>query len=239
MELELIEVFNGISEIIFVSITIVIGCLIMMKYKKTNNKIFLIVGFVWIGIAQPWLAGVVSFFYTLITAKMISLSLYLLIGFQFLSFTAFLWGFAFTELVYKEKQLIFLLIIGIWFAIFEILFLYFLFTDPSLLATLHSPLVIEYKLFIQIFLLSIIVLALLTGVLFVKKTKRSDNPEHKLRGNFLLLAFILLTIGSLFDTIYVENILIIIIKRSILIFASFAFYCSFILPERIKNLFLK
>ena len=101
MQLQPFEIFNGITEIIFVTITIILGLSVIAKYPKTKNKEFLLVGIVWIGVSQPWFAGVYSFIYTLATGEMISATLYLLIGFTFIPVTTILWFIVFTDLVYK------------------------------------------------------------------------------------------------------------------------------------------
>jgi len=239
MELNIVELFNGISEFVFVIVSLILGLLIILRYPKTKNRTYLLVGIVWIGISQPWFAGVVSLFYALITNDLISVELYLLIGLIFLPCTIFLWGAAFSDLIYKEKQNFILLILGLWGVIFEIIFIYYLINDSSSLATLYFPLVIEYKLFIQINLVLVISFALLTGIIFALKTRNINNPEQKLRGAFMLIAFITFTIGCILDTIFISDIFFIVFKRVFLIVSSFAFYFSFILPDWIKHIFLK
>ena len=239
MELQPFEIFNGITEIIFVGITMVLGFSIVAKYFATKNRELLLVGLTWIIITEPWIAGIYSFLFTLFRGSMITTEAYLIVGFTFLPLAMFLWIIVFTDLVYKEKQKIIVAIVLIYSILFEIFFFYFLFTQPSILAVLHSPLEIEYKLFIQLYLIFLMAFTLLTGIIFAQKTKQLGGAELKWRGNLLIIAFVLLIIGSIFDTIFTQNILLILFKRLILIFASIAFYFGFVIPKWLKNLILK
>lgn len=239
MELQPFEIFNGITEIIFVGITMVLGFSIIAKYFATKNRELLLVGLTWIIMTEPWIAGIYSFLFTLFTGNMITTEAYLIVGFTFLSVAMLLWIIVFTDLVYKEKQKIIVAIVLIYSVIFETFFFYYLFTQPSILAVLHRPLEIEYKLFIQLYLIFLMTFTLLTGIIFAQKTKQLGGAELKWRGNLLIVAFVLLIIGAIFDTIFTQDILLILFKRLILIFASFSFYCSFVIPKWLKNLILK
>ncbi|HEY0089682.1 MAG TPA: hypothetical protein VGB37_12620 [Candidatus Lokiarchaeia archaeon] len=239
MELQPFEIFNGITEIIFVGITMVLGFSIIAKYFASKNRELLLVGLTWIIMTEPWIAGIYSFLFTLFTGNMITTEAYLIVGFTFLSVAMLLWIIVFTDLVYKEKQKIIVAIVLIYSVIFETFFFYYLFTQPSILAVLHRPLEIEYKLFIQLYLIFLMTFTLLTGIIFAQKTKQLGGAELKWRGNLLIVAFVLLIIGAIFDTIFTQDILLILFKRLILIFASFAFYCSFVIPKWLKNLILK
>ena len=235
MQLQPFEVFNGITELIFIIITIILGLSIIAKYPKTKNREFLLVGIVWIGVAEPWFAGVFSFIYTLMTGKMVTVSLYLLIAFTFVPLTIFLWFIVFTDLVYKEKQKVILLIIAIYEIIFEVIFLFLVFSNPSSLAELHTPLVIEYKLVIQIYLVSTLLIILITGIIFSLKTRQAGTQEFKWRGNLLLIAFISIIIGSIFDTFFTRDVILILLKRLLLISASNEFYLAFAMPKWMKT----
>ena len=97
----------------------------------------------------------------------------------------------------------------------------------------------EYNLFLRMYLLSVLILALITGVLFARKSLRSEKPEIKLRGKFLLAAFISFVIGGILDTIITANFVALLITRIILISSSIEFYYGFILPEWMKKRFLR
>ena len=239
MELEPIEIVNGVFCVIFIIISIIVGLTIISKYPKYKNKNLLLVGLVWIGMVSPWIATSSSFLYTFITGKLLTTETYYLIGITFLPITFFIWMIVITNLVYKEQRRIILLIFAIYGIIFEIFFLYFLFNDVSVLGELVSPINSDYGLILQLYLISIILIALITGILFSRESLKSNNPEIKLKGKFLMMAFISFVVGSILDTITTDNVVFILITRIVLISSSIAFYCGFILPNWMKKTFLK
>lgn len=237
--MEPFEIFNGISQIIFVIIVWIVGIKIASKYVKLEQKNLLFVGIVWIGLSEPWFATVVAFVLALFFGISTSVEAFLLIGFVFTPVTMVLWVYVITDFIYKEKQKIILLIIGIYGLLFEILFLFLLFTQPSLLAEMISPWRIVFKPIIQLWIISLLVLFAATSAFFCRDSLRSENPKIRLKGKFLLLAFITYIIGGILETFYTPVIYMILIKRAVTIIASIEFYFGFILPEWVEKLFLK
>ncbi len=225
------DILNSILQTIFVITTIIVGLIIASKYFKYKNRVFLLVGVAWIGLVEPWMASVSNFFYTIFTGDMFNVQVFLLISMTFIPISLFLWFLAITDLMYKEKQKIILILIAIYGVLFETYFLYYIFTDPSVLGVLHGPIDIEYKLPIQIYILSVLLLTIITGLLFARESMKSDDVDIRLKGKFLFLAFIVFVIGSISDTIFLRNILTLFITRIILISASIFFYFGFILPK--------
>ena len=80
---------------------------------------------------------------------------------------------------------------------------------------------------------------LIPGILIARESLKSEDREIKLKGRFLLIAFISWTIGALMDAALDPNIITLTIARLILISSAIEFYCGFLLPERIKKIFLK
>lgn len=241
MAMETFELYNVILQTIFVIFSIIVGIHIISKYPKFKRTTLLLVGIVWIGMIEPWFTSILSYLYTLITGKMLSIILYLFIAVFFIPVTVILWTIAFIKLVYNEKKNIFIGLIVIYNILFEIFFLYFLFTDPSILGTLHGPINIEWHLFLQCYFLSVLLLLLATGVIFYFKSQNSNNQEIKLRGKFLLIAFISYVVGGIIDAaIYTtENIAILLITRILFILSAIEFYYGFTLPKWIKRRLIK
>ncbi|MFX0071982.1 MAG: hypothetical protein ACFFAO_12910 [Candidatus Hermodarchaeota archaeon] len=237
--MEPFEIFNGFSQIIFVIIVWIVGIKIASKYTKLEQKTLLFVGMVWIGLSEPWFATVIAFLLAFLMGISTTVEVFLLIGFAFTPVTMILWVYVITEFIYKEKQKIVLIIIGIYGALFEILFLYLLFTQPSLLAEMISPWRVVYKPIIQLWIISLLVMFAVTSSFFCRESLRSDNPKIKLKGKFLLLAFITYILGGILETFYTPFIYMIVIKRLVTISASIEFYFGFILPEKVERLFLK
>ncbi len=235
--LEPFDILNIILQMIFIATTIIVGLIIASKYSKYKDRIFLMVGFAWIGLVEPWMGSVSNFFYTIITGRMFNVQIYLLIGMTFIPLSLTFWFVAITDLMYKERQKLILSLIISYGILFEIFFLYYIFNDPSVLAVLHGVIDIEYKLPLQLYEFSVLLLGIITGLLFSRTSMKSENPEVRLKGKFLFIAFILFVAGAVSDTIFLRDIPTLFITRLILISASVFFYFGFILPTFLKKKF--
>jgi len=122
--------------------------------------------------------------------------------------------------------------------IFEIYLFYSLFTNPSSLGTVSGVFSVIWSIYIEIILLSCVAIVLVTGLLFVRESIKSSNPEIKLKGKNLLIAFLLFTLGALLDAT-LTNVITNLIARLILVVSSIEFYIGLILPDWAKKIFLK
>ena len=81
---------------------------------------------------------------------------------------------------------------------------------------------------------------LITGFLFVRESLKSENPEIRLKGKFILIAFLFYTMGTLIDVIIdIPTEITIVLARTIMIVAIFMFYIGFTMPNWVKKRFLK
>lgn len=236
------ETLNGVFSLIFVVISIFIGLTIISKYPKSKNRTVILVGLVWLGIVSSWYASSSSFLVALITGGDGFVSAppyYFIIGASPLPITAFIWMVAFTDLLYRDKKKIILLIIGITGIIFEIALFTLLLIDHDLVGTVSSPVDAEYEFFVTSYQIFLVLLVLLSGILFARESLKSDTPEIKLKGKLLLAAFLSFVIGSILEILSGISIAILIIARLLLISSSIEFYGGFILPLWVQKLFLK
>ena len=142
--------------------------------------------------------------------------------------------------MYKKKQKLVLISISVITFIFYIMFFYFLFTNPILVGEKISPVDTKGNNWVLLlYLVLFILIFLITGVKFSLKTITIDNPETKLKGKLLLIAFISFSIGSVLDSMVPSTALTLIIFRLILISSAIEFYGGFILPKWIKKFLLK
>ena len=232
MQIGLTEILQGSFSLIYVIISIIIGVKILIKYFEYKSNQFLLVGITWIGLSTPWWPDSINLILILTTNSILSIEANFIIGTSAMPFMLLVWLKAFTDFAYKEKQkyiLIIFLIIGI---IFEIIFFYFLFTQPNLIGTFETPFQVVYGIYIEIFLVIFLLVIGITGILFGKQSLRSENPEIKLKGKFLIVAFILFTIGAFLDSIVPE---LFIIARIILDISALSFYFGFMLPDWLKE----
>ena len=78
-----------------------------------------------------------------------------------------------------------------------------------------------------------------TGVTFALKTIKLDDPDMKLKGKLLLVAFPAFSVGALMDAAIPTTAVTLVIFRILLIISAFLFYGGFILPDWMKKLFKK
>ncbi len=241
MVLTLIDLVNGIFSMIFVAISTIVGIIIALKYFKTKeNKTMLWVAFTWILIVSPWWSSSASVLVAILTGKGLTLTQYLFLGNFLVPLFIFFLVLSFTD-AYLDKQQQ-LIIIGIFVIIgvaFEIYLVYFLIVDPGVLGELKGVVDIEFRGFLRIYLIFNILVTLILGILIALNSIKADNPEIKLRGKFLLVAFISWTFGAIADATFPLNFVTLPIIRIILISSAIEFYLGFILPDKIKNIFLK
>ncbi len=239
MTLNTLDIINGTFSLIFVGISLFVGIVIFSKYFKFKEKIYLLVGATWIFISEPWWPSSLSFLVALSNGVGISEQIYFLIGNLLVPLAIALWLVAFTEFLYTEKRKLILLIFGIYGLIFEVLFLVFLFINPSLIGSLNTPVDVNYKSFILIFLLSFVLIVVISGFLFANLSLKSKDPEVKLKGKLLIIAYITFLFGTILDSAIPLNEITIIITRLILISSAIFWYGGFLLPRWMKKRLLK
>ncbi len=242
MALEFLEMANGIFSIILVTVFSLVGIRIMLIYRRQKSRVYLFVGFTLMGLGSPWYSSSTSFIMSFFNNDQGLTNLpiiYFLLAIPILPIITLSWTMGFTEILYKERQKLFrniLLILGI---IIEILFLLFMILDPNGIVTLTTPVNADYSRLILIYVLCSLIYLLYTGVLLARSGIKLNEPEPKLKGYFLILAYILYFIGAIFDSLIDFTDLLLLLPRILLVAAVFCFYCGFNLPKTIKKIFLK
>ena len=249
MPFEPIDILNGTFALIMVVIYIYVGLRIIFKYFEVKQRVFLLVGITWIGLSEPWWGATISFLIGLTndgvglfgtgTGDPSLWAIYFFAGNILIPVTLNIWMLAFTDLLYKDSQKKICSIFIIYGAAFSAIFLYLLFTNPIEIGILETPTDSKYGGLVLIFLLSLIVIIIITGTLFARESIRSENPEIKLKGKLLRLAFIFFSIGAALDSAISLNAITLTISRLIMISSAIFFYGGFMLPEWMKKLLLK
>jgi hypothetical protein len=191
------------------------------------------------GISNPWIGDAISFLTIIFLESTLDPVIYFIVAYAFIPFFILCWLIAFTDLLYPKIQKLILTIYLIFTAIFEIHFFYLLFTDPSLMGVFVGVFRIRWTLLMEIYFSVFIFTAIITGILFAHISIKSHNPEIRLKGKLILLAFISFTVAAVIETFGHLSPLVVVITRSILISSSIEFYLGFILPRRVRNFFLK
>ena len=239
MSLSPIDTLTGIFSLIFVAISLFVGFVILSRYFKYKERIYLMVGATWILISEPWWPSSVSFLVALSNGVGIPPQAYFLIGNILVPLAIVFWLLAFTEFLYSEKRKLILSIFAIIGVVFEILFFSFLFLNPDLIGDLSGPVNVNYKSFIMVFLIIFLLIVVITGFLFANLSLKSKDPEVKLKGKLLIIAYISFSVGALLDSSVPFNEATIIIIRLILILSAICWYGGFILPKWMKKFLLK
>ncbi|MFX1569333.1 MAG: hypothetical protein ACFFCV_13305 [Promethearchaeota archaeon] len=239
MALSPIDIINGIFSLIFVVFSLAIGFIILTRYFKYKERIYFLVGATWIFISEPWWPSMISFLIALYNDIGISSGIYFFLGNVFIPLAIILWLLAFTEFLYSEKRKLILSIYAIIGAIFEILFFIFLFLNQNLIGELNGPVDVNYKSFIMVFLIIFLLIVVVTGFLFANLSLKSKDPEVKLKGKLLIIAYIAFSVGALLDASIPFNPATIIIIRLILIISALCWYGGFLLPKWMKKFLLK
>jgi hypothetical protein len=242
MTLEMIDITIAIITAIFVFITLTIGIRIASKFFKFHNTTFIYIGIAWVGMSFPLIPDLLEPLFIL-TQPTISDQMLILIYSVFnvilLPVFVILWLYALMDLIGTEKRIKeFLLIFSIVLSIlYECFLIYFSLTDIFLLGSISSPYHVIWTSFIDILLLSCILVVLITGFIFARSSLKSEDNLIKLKGKILIGAFILFFIGAVIDAIFITDISN-IIARLFLVISSISFYIGFILPKWIRKLLL-
>jgi hypothetical protein len=237
--LEFLEYLNGITSGIFVFISFTVGLLIAFRYTKSKDYNFILVGISWIILCEPWIAQFISFLLFLSMGIGLDLISHLVIGYFFLPIGIIIWLIALTNLIYKRRQRITLLIFLIIETIFMVIFISFLVIQPSILGSISGTFDIKYGPLLLAFILPHLLIVLITGILFARESLRSEKKDIQWKGKFLMIAFISYLIGGILSVFSNYSPVLLIVGRFITISSAFEFYLGFILPTAVKRILIK
>ena len=241
LQLSNFEFFYGILTFISVIISIILGIIIAQKYLKIKKIEFLLVGLTWIFLSSPYWSDAIQFITLTLFNFQLNTAIYFFIANAFIAPIHIVWIIALIKFIFHKQKKILLIIFSTEAVVFEVFFLVNFFIDPNLIGTQLSAFVVEWALWMQIYLLVSIVLFLVTGFIFARQSLKSEKRELSVKGKFLILAIICFTVATLIDVIGAENPseITILLARSFLIVSSIFFYIGFTLPRFIKELFIK
>ena len=239
MSLSLLDFLNGSFSLIFVCVSVGIGLKIASKFLEIKQRMFILVGIGWAGICSPWWPSSMVFICYLITGKGLEPQIYFFIGNAFLHFFITIYLIGLTDMIFHNYQKLLVSIFVAIGVIFEIYFLYYLFTDSSQIGDLKGLFDVTYKSIVMIYLIFCMFSIVIPGILFAIKTLKSESREIKLKGKLLILAFLGYFIGAILDAAITLTPITLILVRLILIISATLFYLGFLMPNFIKNRMLK
>jgi len=237
---------SGLTALIAVSLSFLLGIIVLIKYFKTKQILIFNFFLCIIFTSSPWYPSGLGYLYWIITGEFLNYQYYVLIGTVGVPIAILAWLNVYLSTIKPEKKKLVLILYGIFSIIFELYLFYFLLLAPgapveSLLGIridpINNPMDIDYKGFVLIFLGLSILTSCITGFHFAAKSmKKEEPPDIRWKGKFLLIAFLLFGISAIFDAIIEMDPILLVVMRIILAIAMFLFYLGFILPSWSKKI---
>lgn len=236
-----LELLQGSFSLVFVIISLILGITIMLKYLQFKTRNLILAGATLIFLVSPYWPDAINFVFIISGGSEIDVVLYFIIANVFISPLHITWILFWTDLKYKDNQKIIVAIFAIEAIIYEIIIISYFFIDISLIGTKLSTFVVQWGDTILIYLVISILMFLITGFIMVKDALKAQDKEIKLKGKFLLFAFVLFTIGTLIDVLFADtpSEITIVLARIFLTISYFSFYIGFTMPNFIKKRFIK
>jgi len=228
----------GIFTLIYIVIALFVGIRIITRYFQIKNKTLLYAGIGLIGIAFPWSGVVLNFISIIIFEKIPPMELHFFLHGGMSAIFLFFWLMAILNLTGMEsgKREKLLICLGIVAFIVEIMYLGIIFYDTEILGALINEIQVDYAPFNQLYLLTELIIIIISGLWLTTKSLKSDDSRIQLKGKLLLSAFILFPIASSLEVL-VPLIPIIILARILIIFTEILLYGGLILPKWMERLF--
>lgn len=242
MTLTPLDILNGSLGLALVLISIILGLIVLSKYWTNKNKNFFLLGFSLIFFTAGWWGSSTSFIIALIfNNEGLALEIIMLLNFVPLPIGLLCWSGFYTNVLMKDKQKLFLVIMLSITIFFYSFFVATLIIDVNSAAIKISPVdtTAGPNKFLSYYLIIFIVVLLLTGLHFSLQTMKYDDVEMKIKGKFLLLAFPSFAIGGLLDSTLPSSEITLILFRLILISSIIEFYIGYLLPNWIKKRVIK
>jgi hypothetical protein len=216
-----------------------VGVMLIYSYFKREEIFLVLVGISIIGIVSPWMPSSISFLVALFNDGMgIPETLYYIIGNVSGPIFIFIWLVAFTEFYYQKYRKFVLIASVVYGIFFEIVFFVLLILDPTNIGNFYPPVDVEFTGIYLVLAISIIMIFFITGIIFSYGSINTDDPELRLKGFFLMAAFISYLLGAFLDAAVQQNYIYLIVTRGILISGAIEWLFGFITPKWLKDMIL-
>jgi hypothetical protein len=242
IDLNLYQIIQGITALLWVLIAIIVGVRILMKSRELKRKALVGVGLTYIFVCSAWWGSVVQFIYYSISPTLMPTTIYLFISNVFVPLTLIFWMYAFVLTITPYKKKIILSITAVYVIIWEfVLFILFFTNNIALIGGISesNPLDLAFGGIIEYFIIIGILTFLVTGSYFSYKSITLGEPEIKWKGVFLLIAWISFALGALLDAVIYLNEITLVLTRLLLITSALEYYLGFFLPPKLKEILIK
>ena len=232
-----LDFVNGLFSVLVITVGAIIGLIIASKYIKFKNKAYLYWGLAYTGFYCAWWPSGISFLSVLITGQPLSKLMYIIIGNVFIPIFMLLWLLGLTEMIYEDKRKILLILYSAICGVVEIILIYIILADYTILAEFTGVFDVTYNRIWLIYLLFINFTITITGLIFARDSLKSDEREVRFKGKILIIAFLSYPICGIIDGGVELNEIGVIIIRSLLMFGAVMFYIGFFVPRFVRKLF--
>ncbi len=219
------------------------GIKIAYKYRKYHEKSLIYAGFSIFFLGLSYYPATINLTLWIVESPLIAASIVLLcVGITFPLGILFYY-FLLTEIKFykiKKIQLTIRFFAIISNLLFEIYVIYTFFTNPTLLGVFAPPVNAEIRGPMFIYMVYAVLIFCIGGILIGIEGVKSNIPDVKLKGKFLLIAFILFFIVATLIDPFANIIRILdLIVVILLTLSAIFFYFGFILPDWLKGYLLK
>ncbi len=240
MTLTDLEFLQGSITLVFVIISVTLGISIMLRYRSNKQKEFLLVGITWVFLVSGYYPDAVNFVVILVTNAQIPALLYLTLATVFYPIIHVIWIKVFTELRYKDKQKTIMALFWVESVAYEVFLTFNLVADPAAVGAHLNPFYASFGTFVVIYFVFSMALFLITGTSFARFYLKSTTRENRLKGYFLLAAFISFILGVFIDLIFQPvTPLSLVVARVVLVTSGLEFFIGFVMPHWIKLIFVR
>ena len=234
-DLSELDILMGTFSLIYVIISIIIGILFFKRYLETRQKEHLALGIIYILISSGWWGISTAFLSIICLDQDISDKLYIFLGQSFIPFAMISWIYSMSKVLYEKRGKIMVIFSMLIVIPYVVIIIAFILIDPPVFGERT-----DYfeGITTEIFTISgvlILLVPIITAFHFVFKSLKIANYKVRLRGIFLLIAFLFFTIGIALDSFLTLDSSSIIITRIILILSAILFYWGFFLPRYLEN----
>ncbi|MFX0186621.1 MAG: hypothetical protein ACFE8A_02675 [Candidatus Hodarchaeota archaeon] len=236
-----VEHLTGIFGIISTCTAFLLGIIVLYKAIDTKQKLLFLFFLTVTCTASPWYPSGLGYIYLLITGNTFDYRFYILLGTVLIPIAIHAWLTIYMTIIFPKKKNLVLILYGVIAIIFYIYLFYFLYLAPgapieNMIGIKRTIIDIDYKGFVLVYLLILIITTIITGIHFSLISMRTDSIVVKWKGKFLLAAFISFGIGAFIDGLLELSIITLIICRLIILFSTLFFYIGFIMPKWMKKI---
>lgn len=238
-DLTLLEIIQGSTSLIYAITGTIIGLIIASKYLTYERKELLGIGIALALLTVPWYGGGISFLTYVLFGFILDDSVYFLINYGFLAIALIAWMYGMSILLWPNSIKKILTAFSIICIPYEIAFLLILAMKPSNIGTKEGKFNSDAALLPTIFIIFALLVSLITMIMFVRQSLRSSSLRIKWKGRFLLIAVILMAIGSGMDAIITITPTTLLIARIILLWRLIFSYLGWLMPPKISDWLVK